>query len=90
MDVEFVNELHLLVSSEDFGNKYYETSRMYTKVGESKDRYTFGGVSWKTIIASNAPGILFCDACDDAAGYRGKVNLPNDLEHLLRLTAFSS
>ncbi|GMF24791.1 unnamed protein product [Phytophthora fragariaefolia] len=84
MDVEFVHELRLLVLSGEFGDKYYEILRMYTMIGESKDRYKFGGFSWKTIIASNAPAFLFSDACDDVAGYRGKAKLPDDPEHLLK------
>ncbi|KAL3670654.1 hypothetical protein V7S43_003844 [Phytophthora oleae] len=75
--------LKKIVLQGDYGSMTYNIPRIYKKVEESKDRYILGGFSWKTAVNSDAPALLFRDACNDVTGFRGKAQLPIHKEHLL-------
>ncbi|KAL3666395.1 hypothetical protein V7S43_008646 [Phytophthora oleae] len=70
-----------MVLQGDYGPTTYNIPRIFKK--ESKNRYILGGFSWKTAVNSDAPALLFRDACNDVAGFRGKAQLPTHKEHLL-------
>ncbi|RLN48537.1 hypothetical protein BBJ28_00023648, partial [Nothophytophthora sp. Chile5] len=74
--------LRNLVVSGDYGPTKYMIHRIYKKLQESKDRYLFDGFDWTKAISSDAPALLFLNACDDVAGFRGSAKLPTDIHHL--------
>ncbi|RLN51306.1 hypothetical protein BBJ28_00023739, partial [Nothophytophthora sp. Chile5] len=78
----FIWEQRNLVVSGDYGPKKYMIHRIYKKLQESKDRYIFDGFDWTKAISSDAPALLFRNACDDVAGFRGSAKLPTDIHHL--------
>ncbi|ETM41524.1 hypothetical protein L914_12708 [Phytophthora nicotianae] len=46
------------------------------------DRYITSTFSWEEAVKSEAPALVYRQACNDVAGCRGYHKIPIDTEHL--------
>uniref|UniRef100_H3H9D0 Uncharacterized protein n=1 Tax=Phytophthora ramorum TaxID=164328 RepID=H3H9D0_PHYRM len=79
----FFTALERLVADGDYGDTGYDLPRIRTKLQYGKERYVSGPFSWEKVISTDAPALLFRDACNDVAGVRGHAQMPLDPAHLL-------
>ncbi|KAG2782922.1 hypothetical protein Pcac1_g7406 [Phytophthora cactorum] len=83
MSASFVAALEHLVDNGDYGQRTYELQKIKTRITYSKDRYILAPFSWKRVVESKAPALLFLGACNAVAGVRGRARIPDDPQHLL-------
>ncbi|KAL4115527.1 hypothetical protein PRIC2_013688 [Phytophthora ramorum] len=79
----YFTALERLVADGDYGDTGYDHPRIRTKLQYGKERYVSGPFSWEKVISTDAPALLFRDACNDVAGVRGHAQMPLDPAYLL-------
>ncbi|KAG2823341.1 hypothetical protein PC113_g22197 [Phytophthora cactorum] len=67
----------------DYGQRTYKLQKIKTRITYSKDRHILAPFSWKRVVESKAPALLFLGACSAVAGVRGLARIPDDPQHLL-------
>ncbi|KAF1784376.1 hypothetical protein GQ600_26053 [Phytophthora cactorum] len=82
MTFNSVDELRSTVVAGDFGPNTYRLSEVYKKIPRSRDRYITDKFSWEEAVQSEAPALVYRQACNDVAGCRGYTKIPKDPEHL--------
>ncbi|KAG1693121.1 hypothetical protein DVH05_023901 [Phytophthora capsici] len=85
-----LQELRHLVSGGDYGDTTYLLHEIDKRMRGSRDRYIDGGFSLSFAVKSQAAALVFRNACDDVAGFRGEAELPKDDAHLRSLLNTSS
>ncbi|KAF1782028.1 hypothetical protein GQ600_19634 [Phytophthora cactorum] len=76
MTSNFVDELRSTVVVGDFRPNTYRLSEV------SRDRYITDKFSWEEAVQSEAPALVYRQACNDVDGCRGYTKIPKDPEHL--------
>ncbi|OWZ03565.1 hypothetical protein PHMEG_00024682 [Phytophthora megakarya] len=79
----FIEHLKTVVDQGDYGEKSYPLAKIKARLEFSKDRYVFGAFSWKRVMETQAPVLLFVGACNAVAGVRGHARIPDDPQHIL-------